>query len=69
MDEHDKSNISSAMQKAIETHPFALGIFYQQERKSFEEYLWHGKTTAQPLHVKKHDAKEIQKQFDKYTNY
>lgn len=66
---HDRSDISSAMQKAMQTHPFALGIFYQQERKSFEEYLWGEKKSFKPLYTKEHDIKKLQKQFDKYTMY
>ncbi|OHE04593.1 MAG: 2-oxoacid ferredoxin oxidoreductase [Sulfurimonas sp. RIFCSPLOWO2_12_FULL_34_6] len=67
--EHDILDISSAMDRARETHPFALGIFYKQERKTFEEYLWSDKKSPKSLHVKKHDIKEIQKQFDRYTIY
>ncbi len=64
---HDTSNLMSAMEKALQTHPFALGIFYQQERKTFEESLWSDGKISKPLYAQKHNAKEIQKQFDKYT--
>jgi len=61
---HDKSDMMSAIQKAMQTYPFALGIFYQQERKTFEEYLWDSKDTHEPLYSKKHDMKKIQELFD-----
>lgn len=67
LEEHDRSDFMSAMEKTRQTYPFALGIFYQQERKTFEESLWHSEKKAEPLYAKKHDAKEVQKQFDQYT--
>lgn len=69
MKDHDKSDINSAILKAREAEPFALGIFYQQKRKTFEEYLWDDKKVPKPLYTKQHDAKKIQKLFDKYTIY
>jgi 2-oxoglutarate ferredoxin oxidoreductase subunit beta len=67
--EHDKSSFALAMQKAKETDPFALGIFYQQKRKTFEEYLWQSEEMSEPLYTKEHDIKKIQRLFDKYTIY
>ncbi|MFA6137470.1 MAG: thiamine pyrophosphate-dependent enzyme [Sulfurimonas sp.] len=67
LEKHDTSNLMSAMEKAMETHPFALGIFYQHERKTFEESLWKSGKISKPLYTKGHDAKEMQKQFDKHT--
>ena len=64
---HDTSDLMSAMEKAMQTHPFALGVFYQQERKTFEESLWSGGKMSKPLYTQKHDVKEMQKQFDKHT--
>ncbi|MFA6190940.1 MAG: thiamine pyrophosphate-dependent enzyme [Sulfurimonas sp.] len=67
LEKHDTSDFMSAMEKAMQTHPFALGIFYRQERKTFEESLWKSGEISKPLYTQKHDMKEMQKQFDKTT--
>jgi 2-oxoglutarate/2-oxoacid ferredoxin oxidoreductase subunit beta len=67
MDEHDKSDIDLAMRKARESKPFALGIFYQQERKSFEEYFDDEEKQAKALYTKKHSLKKIQEEFESRT--
>jgi len=64
---HDTSDLISALDVSMETHPFALGVLYKEERKTFEEYLWDNKSSSKPLYTKEHSIKEIQEQFDKYT--
>lgn len=67
--EHDRTDMLSAVKKAMEIEPFALGIFYQQTKKTFEEYLGRDKGSFAPLYTKKHDMKELKKHFDGYTIY
>lgn len=67
--EHNKKDMKSALLKAMETTPFALGIFYQNDKKTFEEYIKHDKNLSQPPYDKKHDMKVLKKYFDKYTIY
>lgn len=67
--EYDRSSFKDAILKAKETKPFALGVFYQQKRKTFEEYVAKEQNSSEPLFVKKHDVKKIQTLFDKYTIY
>ncbi|MCX6076053.1 MAG: hypothetical protein NTW78_04110 [Campylobacterales bacterium] len=60
----DTSDLMPAMEKAMQTHPFALGIFYQHEHKTFEESLWHNEKISKPLYAQKHNAKKIQKHLE-----
>lgn len=64
---HDTSDLILALEESMKTHPFALGVFYKQERKTFEEYLWDNKSSDKPLYTKEHNIKGIQEQFDRYT--
>ena len=67
--EYDRSSFEDAILKAKETKPFALGVFYQQKRKTFEEYVAKEQNSSEPLFTKGHDVKKIQTLFDKYTIY
>ena len=61
---YDNKDISSAMQKALEKDPIPIGIFYQNERMSFEEYIRGDETNA--LFSLTHDIKKLQELFEAY---
>jgi len=62
--DHDSSNLSMAMQKALENDPIPIGIFYQSERHTFEDYFYGDEKKA--LISVSHDLKKLQGLFEKY---
>jgi len=50
-----------ALRKAFETDPMALGIFYREERPTFEESV---RASSRPLHEVRHDLARLQELFD-----
>ncbi len=61
---HDTGNIGAAMQKALETMPMPLGVFYQNRGSTFEQRIRRGDT--KPLYATRHDTTQIQDLFDRY---
>ncbi len=61
---HDPGNIGAAMQKALETTPMPLGVFYQKRGSTFEQRIRRGDT--KPLYATRHDTRQIQDLFDRY---
>jgi len=61
---HDSSNLSSAMQKALENDPMPLGIFYQAESATFEEHLRGDEKRA--LFSLSHDLNKMKELFELY---
>lgn len=61
---HDTGNIGAAMQKALETTPMPLGVFYQNRGSTFEQRIRRGDT--KPLYATRHDTRQIQDLFDRY---
>lgn len=61
---YEKNDLSSAMGKALESHPIPIGIFYQSERTTFEEFIRGDEKNA--LFNLTHDIKKLQKLFEMY---
>jgi len=61
---HDRSNLTSAMIKALEYDPIPIGIFYQTEGITFEEQLRGDEKKA--LFSLTHDIQKIQEMFEEY---
>ena len=61
---HDTGNIGAAMQKALETMPMPLGVFYQNRGSTFEQRIRRGDT--KPLYATRHDRMQLQDLFEKY---
>lgn len=62
---YDLSNKNSAWEKALQTHPFHLGIFYREKRETFEERLWKGQEKEGALYAKMHNLKLLQQEWIK----
>ena len=60
---HDRSDRLEALGKALQNDPLPLGVFFQEERATFEEQL---RKTQQPLHETVHDMKRLQEFFEMY---
>jgi 2-oxoglutarate ferredoxin oxidoreductase subunit beta len=52
------------MQKALETNPMPIGIFYQNKKLTFEEHIWGNEKKA--LVTLTHDIIKLQELFDSY---
>lgn len=61
---YEKNSLPSAMQKALEADPMPIGIFYQNEQTTFEEYMWGNE--KKPLVTLTHDIIKLQELFDSY---
>jgi len=61
---HEKSNLISAMSKALEEAPIPIGIFYQHEHQTFEKSI--RKNTENALYSLTHDLKKMQTLFERY---
>jgi 2-oxoglutarate ferredoxin oxidoreductase subunit beta len=61
LEDHDPSNRESALQKAMETFPFPLGVFYQQDKKTFGENLPVYREERTPLFKRKIKMSALQK--------
>lgn len=61
---HDRSNLISAMTKALENDPIPIGIFYQKDTLTFEESI--RGNGAKALFTQTHDIEKIQKLFESY---
>jgi 2-oxoglutarate ferredoxin oxidoreductase subunit beta len=61
---HDSSDRLSALQKALESEPMPLGIFYQEKGVTFEERVRRNLKT--PLYAVEHDLEKLQRMFEKY---
>ncbi len=59
---YDRSDLPSAMKKALENDPIPIGIFYQAESTTFEENIRGDET--RPLFSVFHDMKKLQVLFD-----
>lgn len=61
---YDSSDLSLAMQKALENDPIPIGIFYQTEGTIFEENI--RKNGQEALFGLSHDVNKLQKLFEAY---
>ena len=61
---YDSSNLASAMNKALENDPMPIGIFYQAENVTFEEYIRGDEKKA--LFTITHDMNKLQELFESY---
>jgi 2-oxoglutarate/2-oxoacid ferredoxin oxidoreductase subunit beta len=61
---YDSNDLPSAMHKALENDPIPLGIFYQEERTTFEEHQRGDETNA--FFSLTHDIKKLQELFEAY---
>jgi 2-oxoglutarate ferredoxin oxidoreductase subunit beta len=61
---HEKNDLPKAMQKALETNPMPIGIFYQSDKLTFEEHIWGNEKKA--LVTLTHDIIKLQELFDSY---
>ena len=60
-DDYEPSDRVEALRKAFENGPMPLGIFYKEERPTFEAQI---RSSATPLHRVSHDLDRLQKFFD-----
>jgi 2-oxoglutarate ferredoxin oxidoreductase subunit beta len=63
-DSHDTGDIGAAMEKAFETMPMPLGVFYQNGGSTFEERI--RSDGADPLYATRHDTGKLQTFFEQY---
>lgn len=63
-DNYDTSDLTLAMQKALENDPIPIGIFYKNETQTFEENIRGEEQT--PLYEVTHDMAKLQALFDAY---
>ena len=61
---YDTGNIGAAVQKAFETMPMPLGVFYQNSGSTFEQRVRRGDTG--PLYALTHDIAQIQELFSRH---
>jgi len=61
---HNPSDISAAFAKAIEVDPLPLGIFYKQEKPTFEEQLPIYSKNRDAIFKRKHDLAKIKEILD-----
>jgi len=61
---YERNNLPSAMGKALEENPIPIGIFYQSERRTFEEHIRGDEQNA--LFTLTHELKKLQKLFEMY---
>ena len=56
---HNPANKKLALEKAFETEKLPLGIFYKEERETYEDKLLVYKKTKTPLFKRKHNLKKV----------
>ncbi len=61
---YEKNSLTVAMEKALENDPIPIGIFYQNEKPTFEEHIWGNE--KKPLVALTHDIIKLQELFDSY---
>jgi 2-oxoglutarate/2-oxoacid ferredoxin oxidoreductase subunit beta len=62
---HDPANKLKAMEKAMEEHPFPLGIFYVKEKKTFLENLGTYEKNKKPLFKRRTSTIQLKKLMEK----
>jgi 2-oxoglutarate/2-oxoacid ferredoxin oxidoreductase subunit beta len=65
-EKHDAKNQSQALAKALEKDKLPLGIFYQQQKKTFEENLSVYAANSTPLCKRKLDMHKLQEVLNAY---
>lgn len=65
-DAYDVEDKNQAWQKANETQKFPLGILYQKEKVTFEEFLWEHQDEKPPLYNKTHDLEFLQEKLEQF---
>ncbi|MHA1976822.1 MAG: thiamine pyrophosphate-dependent enzyme [Candidatus Hodarchaeales archaeon] len=63
-DSHDPSNRTNAFKRATEKGKLPLGVFYKNEKPSFEDYLPVYKTNKDPLFKRNANLPQLQKLID-----
>ncbi len=61
---HDTNDRAAAMQKALETLPMPLGLFYKNVGTTFEKRL--RRESTKPLYATQHDLARMQRLFDSH---
>lgn len=63
---YDSGDFNAALQKAFESMPMPLGVFYEEnsQKETFESFVRNKKET--PLYKTKHDMNKVQKLFENY---
>jgi 2-oxoglutarate ferredoxin oxidoreductase subunit beta len=59
--DHDPTQREAALQKALEVFPFPLGIFYQHQKKTFEENIVAYRDDQTPLSQRRVNVEALQK--------
>ncbi len=59
MKDHDEKNLQKAFEKAMEKSPLPLGVFYAQERPTFESQQRVYKNSLDPLFKRKHSIEKL----------
>ncbi len=59
--DHDQGNREAALQKALEAFPFPLGIFYQHQKKTFEENIVAYRDDQTPLSQRRVNVEALHK--------
>ncbi len=57
--DHNERNLQEAFQRALEALPLPLGVFYVEERPTFESQQRIYKDSQEPLFKRKHDHEKI----------
>ncbi|MHA1212771.1 MAG: thiamine pyrophosphate-dependent enzyme [Candidatus Heimdallarchaeota archaeon] len=60
---HDPTNRSMALERASETEKFPLGIFYINNKPTFEDNLYIYKENKEPLYKRERDLKKFAEKF------
>ena len=61
LENHDPGQREAALQKALESFPFPLGIFYQHSKKTFEENVAAYQDDHTPLYQRRVNVEELNK--------
>lgn len=61
LENHDPGQREAALQKALETFPFPLGIFYQHSKKTFEENVPAYQDDQTPLYQRRVNVEALHK--------
>ncbi|MEJ5230446.1 MAG: thiamine pyrophosphate-dependent enzyme [Pseudothermotoga sp.] len=59
MKDHDEKDLSKAFERAMESSPLPLGVFYADERPTFEQQQRVYRDSLEPLFRKKHDLQKV----------
>ncbi|MGJ8454030.1 thiamine pyrophosphate-dependent enzyme [Pseudothermotoga sp. U03pept] len=64
MKDHDEKDLSKAFERAMEKSPLPLGVFYVDERPTFEQHQRVYRDSLEPLFKRRHDLQKVAELID-----